>query len=145
MLKKKDRILSTGDKFSLTTFSSILYQTTTIISGFILPKLILLKFGTSVNGLVVSITQFLGLISFLDMGVGQVVQSNLYAPLAKKDYEKVSDVLTSGKNFFKNLARIFVVYTILLAAGYPIIVQTGFGFRYTATLVGIISINSFAQ
>ena len=145
MLKKKDRILSTGDKLSLTTFSSILYQTTTIISGFILPKLILLKFGTSVNGLVVSITQFLGLISFLDMGVGQVVQSNLYAPLAKKNYEKVSDVLTSGKKFFKNLARIFVVYTILLAVGYPIIVQSGFGFRYTATLVVIISINSFAQ
>ena len=48
------------------TISSLVFQVTTIICGFILPRLILNAFGSEVNGLVNSITQFLGVISFLE-------------------------------------------------------------------------------
>lgn len=42
-------------------------------------------FGSELNGLVTSITQFLGFITLLEAGVGNVVQSSLYRPLAQKD------------------------------------------------------------
>ena len=69
------------------TISSLIFQLTTIICGFILPRLILTAFGSEVNGLVNSIIQFLGIISFLELGVGAVVQSTLYKPLAEKNYK----------------------------------------------------------
>lgn len=127
------------------TSSSLIFQVTTIICGFILPRLILKSFGSEVNGLVNSISQFLAIISFLELGVGAVTQSSLYKPLAEKDNDQISRVLVSGQKFFSKLAKILLVYVIILMGIYPVIAQQKFGFVYTATMIGVISISSFAQ
>ena len=72
---------SRGKKLALNTITSLVLQVVSVICGFILPRLILESFGSDVNGLVNSITQFLGVITLLDLGVGAVVQSALYKPL----------------------------------------------------------------
>ena len=87
------------------TASSLLSQLTALICGFILPRFFLLHFGSEVNGLVNSITQFLGVISFLELGVGAVVQSSLYKPLADKDNQKISCVVVSANRFFSAFGR----------------------------------------
>lgn len=142
---KSNKDLTKAQKLTFTTFSSFAFQLVTIISGFILPILRLKYYGSEINGLVVSITQFLGLISFLDLGVGQVVQANLYGPLAKNDYEKTSDILASAKKFFRMLAKILLIYSVTLAVFYPFIGSTNFDYWYIFSLVLILSIDSFSQ
>lgn len=127
------------------TVSSLVFQITTIICGFILPRLILNAFGSEVNGLVNSITQFLGAISFLELGVGSVVQSALYKPLAERDQNNVSKIIASANKFFTRLAQVLFVYVIVLAVLYPQFAGQNFGFTYTAILIVAISISSFAQ
>lgn len=127
------------------TISSLVFQVTTIICGFILPRLILNAFGSEVNGLVNSITQFLGVISFLELGVGAVVQSALYKPLAEKNQEDVSKIISSANKFFTRLGQILLIYVIALVIFYPQFAGKNFGFIYTATLIVTISISSFAQ
>ena len=61
----------------LNTVTSLLLHVVTVICGFILPRLILTRFGSNINWLVQSITQFLVVISFLELGVGQIIQSAL--------------------------------------------------------------------
>ena len=123
----------------------LIYQVTTIICGFILPRLILGHFGTEVNGLVNSITQFLAIISFLELGVGAVVQSSLYKPLADKDNITVSKVITSADKFFQRLGYILAIYVVVMLFYYPYLVKQSFNFMFTATLIVAISIRSFAQ
>ena len=123
----------------------LIYQATTIICGFILPRLILGHFGTEVNGLVNSITQFLGIIAFLELGVGAVVQSSLYKPLADNDNINVSKVIASADTFFRKLGYILAIYVIVMLFYYPYLVKQSFGFMFTATLILAISIRSFAQ
>ena len=127
------------------TISSFIFQITTIICGFILPRLILKSFGSEVNGLVNSITQFLNVIAFLELGVGAVVQSSLYKPLAEKDNDTISKVMVSAGKFFRQLARILFFYVIVLGAGYHFIANQQFGWLYTAGLIGAMSISAFAQ
>ncbi len=127
------------------TASSILLQITTVICGFILPRLILGTFGSEVNGLVNSISQFLSVITFLELGVGAVVQSALYKPLADNDTKQISEIVKSATKFFRRLACILLIYIIILAAVYPAVSGRGFGFLYTASLIVIISISLFAQ
>ena len=127
------------------TVSSLIFQLTTIICGFILPRLILNAFGSEVNGLVNSITQFLGVISFLQLGVGAVVESALYKPLAEKNQEDVSKIIASANKFFTRLGQILLIYVIVLVIIYPQFAGKNFGFTYTATLIMVISISSFAQ
>lgn len=127
------------------SISPLIYQATTIICGFILPRLILGHFGTEVNGLVNSITQFLGIIAFLELGVGTVVQSSLYKPLADNDNVTVSKVITSADKFFRHLGYILAIYVIVMLFYYPYLVKQNFGFTFTATLIIAISVRSFAQ
>lgn len=132
-------------KLIYNTVSSLIFQVTTIVCGFILPRLILNAFGSNVNGLVNSITQFLGIISFLELGVGAVVQSALYKPLAENRQNDVSKIISSANKFFRRLAQILMVYVIALVVFYPMFAAKEYGFWYTATLIVAISISSFAQ
>ena len=127
------------------TAASLIAQITALICGFILPRLFLQHFGSEVNGLVNSITQFLSVISFLELGVGAVVESSLYKPLAEKDNQQISKVMVSANKFFRRLAQILFVYVLVLMVVYPLIANQNFGFLYTATLIAAISISSFAQ
>lgn len=132
-------------KLALNTITSLLLQATTVVCGFILPRLVLGTFGSDVNGLVNSITQFLGIISLLDLGVGAVVQSSLYKPLADNDISNISKIYVSANKFFKRLAMIFLAYVVVLMGIYPFVVNKNFGFLYIVTLIGAICISSFAQ
>ena len=87
---------SRGRKLAYNTVTSLLLQLTSVISGFIVPRLILGAYGSNANGLVNSITQFLGVITLLDLGVGSVVQSSLYKPLANKDNTTISKIFVFG-------------------------------------------------
>lgn len=132
-------------KLALNTITSVLFQLTTLVCGFILPRLILSTFGSEVNGLVSSINQFLSMISFLELGVGAVIVSSLYKPLAEKDDVQVSKVLKSGDKFFKKIAFILLIYVMILMVVYPFLAKTSHGWLYTALLIIAMSISSFAQ
>lgn len=132
-------------KLAKNTISSLIFQVTTIVCGFILPRLILLYYGSETNGLVNSITQFLSIISFLELGVGAVVQSSLYKPLSKNDSVEVSKIVKSANKFFRTLAKIMLVYVGGLILFFPFISNQSYNFAYTATLILAMSISSFAQ
>ena len=127
------------------TLSSLVFQITTIVCGFITPKLILGFYGSEVNGLISSISQFMFVISFLELGVGAVVQSALYKPLAQKDNDQISKIIVSATKFFRNLAKILLAYIIVLIFVYPYFVKNDFGLLYTVTLLLSMSISYFAQ
>lgn len=131
-------------KLLLNTSSSFIFQICTIICGLILPRLILNSFGSKINGLVNSITQFLSIITFLELGVGSVVQSSLYEPLANHNDDEISKIIKSAENFFLKLAIILLVYVVLLIIFYPYI-KRDFGHIFTAMLIIAISISLFAQ
>lgn len=136
---------SRGKKLALNTITSLGLQVVSVICGFILPRLILESFGSDVNGLVNSITQFLGVITLLDLGVGAVVQSALYKPLAENDTDTISKIYGSANKFFRRLAEILLVYVVLLMIFYPMLVNKSFGHMYTTLLIVAICISSFAQ
>ena len=115
-------------KLAANTVTSLLFQVCTIICGFILPRIILGSFGSSVNGMVNSISQFLGVIGFLELGVGSVIQSSLYKPLADKDDESISKIVVSGQKFFSRLATILLVYVCILMVTYPFFAKQEMGF-----------------
>lgn len=132
-------------KLLLNISSSLILQIVALICGFIVPKLIITSFGSDVNGLVSSITQFLAYITLLESGIGPVVTAALYKPIASKDKQTIQNILKSAEKFFRVIALIFLVYLVVLAFVYPMIVSEQFSFIYTMSLVVIISISTFAE
>ena len=134
-----------GIKLAKNAMASLLYQVTTIICGFVLPRWILGGYGSEVNGLVNSISQFLGIMAFLELGIGAVIMSSLYQPLAEKDSQGISQIVSSANKFFRRLAFILLIYIFILFFSYPYITNQSYDIIYTGTLIVVMSISSFAQ
>lgn len=135
-------------KNNSTTFNmacSLLQQAIVMISGFILPRIILKTFDSDVNGLVSSLNQFLSYVSLIEGGLTGVVSANLYKPLVENDIDLLNRILKTASQFYKKIALIFSLYAISVAFIYPIIVKTKFKYSYVATLSLILSINLFVQ
>lgn len=137
--------LSRKQKATLSSMMSLINQIVTMACGFILPRFFLQYYGSAVNGLVSSITQFLGFISLAELGVGAVVRASLYKPLADKDIDQISRIYLSSERFFRKLAMLLLVYVVVLIAVYPIITIDSFDYIYSASLILIISLSLFAQ
>lgn len=125
--------------------SSVILQIINIICGFLVPKLLIKTYGSNVNGLVVSITQFLSFIILLEAGFGPVIKSVLFKPIAKKDKAEICNILKESERAFKKIAYIFVFYIILLCFILPKKFSNEFDGIFTLSLIFIISISIFAE
>ena len=124
---------------------SLLQQAVTIICGFITPVLIIRTFGSEANGLLVSITQFLGYITLLESGFGPVVKSILYKYIAKRDKHTVQAILKSTESFFRKIAAIFIIYVIGLCFVYPKLINSQFHPLFTTSLLVIMAFSTLAE
>ena len=132
-------------KLKYTILASIIYQIIAIICGFILPRVILKMYSSEVNGLVNSITSFLNIITFLDLGVGTVVCSSLYSPLAKKDNVEISKIYKSASKYFKNIGKALMIYMFIIPFFFIFKPNYEFSFLYTITLVFSMGLSLFSQ
>lgn len=132
-------------QFKKNSITSLTYQVVVVISGLILPRYILKYFGSDVNGLISSMTQFLSIIVFLELGVGAVIRSALYKPLAQNNQKQVDGILATANKYFTNIARVLLIYVISLIFIFPYIVSSPFDFLGTAFLIFSMSISMFSQ
>ena len=133
------------NKLKINIISSIFLQTVTIISGFIIPKIILLNFGSNVNGLISSINQFLNYVTLLEGGIGSVIMAILYKPLRDSNAKRVSQIVNTTLYFFKKLSYVYITYVIFFSIVYPLFVNTGFNFWYSVLLIWVLALNLFFQ
>ncbi len=125
--------------------STFITQIVTILCGFIIPATIIRAYGSNVNGLVTSITQFLAYITLLESGIGPVVKAALYKPIANKNKQEIANILRSTEKFFRTIAYIFIAYIIVLCVAFPAMMQGQFSATFTLSLVIIISISTVAE
>ena len=68
------------DKFFYNATTSLIYQLITLISGVIIPRLMLETYGSEVNGLVSSISQFISYFALVEAGLAAASVFALYKP-----------------------------------------------------------------
>lgn len=129
----------------LNMISGLILQFFTLISGFILPKIILTCFGSEVNGLVSSLNQFLSYITLVEGGITGVIVANLYKPIVEQDNNKISSVLVTADRFYKKIGALFIAYSVILSIIYPLHFKTEFTFSYVCSLTLILSLTLLIQ
>ena len=117
----------------------------TLISGLILPRLILEAFGSEANGLVNSITQYLGFSVVLRAGVGNVTRAALYKPLADENMDQVSAIMAATRSYMYKIALCVVGYVLAIGVLYPFIAKGSFSWDYMFFMVLIIGTRQIAE
>jgi len=114
--------LSRTGRFVKNTLSTAVYQMTAMVMGFITPRLMILYYGSEVNGLIVSVTEFLTYFKMVEAGLAAAAYVALYEPLAKKDYPAISGVVSAARQFYNTSGWLFMGITLAFSIIYPIFV-----------------------
>ena len=132
-------------KIFLNITASIVELVVVTIASFIVPHYIIHAYGSSVNGLISSITQFLSYIALIESGIGAIGRASLYKPLAEKDINTLSGNAKALENFYRKVSYIFLVYVAVLAVFFPLLMNHDFRWPYTASLIIILAFSIFVQ
>lgn len=109
--------------FISNAFSSLLLQAVNIVVGFIVPYALIGTYGSGINGLVVSITQFVSYVQLVEAGISSAAVFQLYAPLARNDVAGTSRVVSAARIFYYKSGAVFTALMLVLACLYPVFVQ----------------------
>ena len=138
-------MIPNNKKLQVNTVLPLINMISLTLIGIIIPKLIIVNYGSEINGIIASITHFTSIMALLDMGVGAVVQSSFYKPLAENDTDSISKIYKSSSRFFLKITVALVAYTAAVSFAYPLIVKTSLSFHVMAMLVAAVSFNSYSK
>ncbi len=116
--------MSRTEKFFKNGLTSALHQVVVMIAGFIVPRIMLTCYGSEINGLVTSITQFISYFNLVEAGLASAATFALYKPLADGDQAKINGVVSASRRFYNISGGIFMALSISLALIYPLFVKT---------------------
>ena len=129
-------------KFFWNTVTTVLLQIAMFASGLIVPRVMLLAYGSEVNGLVSSISQFINYFNLLEAGLSSATTYALYKPLADHDTYEINRILSASRKFYLQVGGIFTALVVGLALLYPLYIQKqGFSNFEISLLVLVLGIN----
>lgn len=132
-------------KALLNISTSFLYQIVAIICGLITPRLILISFGSTYNGVINSATQFLGMINILTLGITGATRVALYKTLGLNDEFGTSRIMKATKLYMRKVGLCVIAYICILCVIYPYISHNDLSSYENAALIAIVGIGTFAQ
>ncbi|MBO5623815.1 MAG: polysaccharide biosynthesis C-terminal domain-containing protein [Butyrivibrio sp.] len=128
-------------KVFLNMASGLFLHAINIISGFVIPRLILLNYGSTINGVTNSISQFLSYVALVEMGIGNASIVKLYEPVAANDYASISRIISETRKKYLRASGAYSVIVLLLSILFPLIVRSQIEYQLSSTLFLILGIN----
>lgn len=125
--------------------TSAVYQLAVMLCGFVTSRLIVGAYGSSWNGVVASITKFLGLFSIAEVGINGATRVALYQALAKNDLRVTSAIINANDRYYRKISFVLIGYVLLLAATMPLLVNAEFPYFAVFAMVIILGVSKFAE
>ena len=110
--------------FARNVAASAVYQAVALIAGFVIPRVLLVHYGSEANGLVSSIGQFIACFNLVEAGLSGAGVLALYKPIADDDKEGISAILSATRRLYLQVGGIFCGLILALAVLYPLFKPT---------------------
>lgn len=128
-----------------TVISNLALQAVTALCGFVLPPMVVRAFGSEVNGMVSSITQFIAYLNIVEAGIGAASTAALYKPLAGGDTDGVSGILSATRLFYLRSGAAFTALVFVLSLAYPLMVGSQVDRITSGLMVLVLGITGAAE
>lgn len=116
--------MSRTNKFLINVFSLAVLQIISILSGFIIPRILINTYGSEINGFVISISQFISYFILVESGLSAAAVYSLYKPLASKDDVAVNGIISAVKKSYTKIALYFIVLVTIFSIAFPVFVKS---------------------
>lgn len=99
-------------------------QIVTIALSITIPRLVLVSYGSEVNGLLSSVSQALVYLALLEAGVGAATIQALYGPVSLDNREKISAIMAATDRFYKKTGLWYVICVAAFSIVFSLVVKT---------------------
>lgn len=93
----------------------IVYELFLVVAGILFPRLIILKYGSDVNGLTSTINHLVQILNLIQAGAVGASIFQMFKPVAEKDYKTVNNILYSSRIFFSKLGTVFLLLVVVVS------------------------------
>ena len=99
-------------------------QVIVMVFGIIVPRIVLVNYGSDINGLTSTVTQIFTYMALLEAGIGQASRNILFKYFAKKDKEGISRTASVAQSYYHRLTIVYGIAVIALSFLLPFIVKS---------------------
>ncbi len=92
--------------------------------GIIVPRMLIMNYGSEVNGLFSSVNNLFTYVALLEAGLGAATVQALYQPVASGNRDEISAILSATKQYYRKVSAYYLICVIALSVLYPVIVDT---------------------
>lgn len=114
---------------------SIIGQIVSLVLGIFIPRLVIVSYGSDINGLLSSIGQVMTYLALLEAGIGAATCQALYKPISKNDKEHINSILSATHIYYTRIGFVYLSLVIILAFVFPIVIHSSFSFWFVFALV----------
>lgn len=97
------------------SLATALTSIVSLLAGLIIPRQIILAFGSELNGISNSITQFISYFNLLEAGLAGSAIYALYKPFAQKDMDAVNGILSASKRYYDRISLLYLGGVLLFS------------------------------
>lgn len=109
--------------------------------GIVIPKLLIVGYGSEVNGLLSSVRQIFVYVALLEAGIGTAALQALYEPVAKEDRKRTSEIMAATDRYYRRTGILYGLSILIISFVYPLVVKSGLSFPIVA---GVILLQGFS-
>ncbi len=95
-----------------------------LILGIIIPRIVIVSFGSELSGFISTITQICTYFALLEAGIGNSAVNALYSPLEKNDHNRANMVVRQARGYYRRATIIYIVVVISFAFIYPFLMPS---------------------
>lgn len=92
--------------------------------GIIIPRLIMIGYGSETNGLLNTVTQIYTYVALLEAGVGTATIQALYGPIARDNKKSICEILSETKRYYNKISLCYGICVCILSILSPFIIKT---------------------
>ena len=92
--------------------------------GIIVPRLILVGYGSETNGLLNTVNQIYNYIALLEAGIGTATIQALYKPITENNKSEISGILVATRNYYRRITKFYFLCVIGLSLAAPFVISS---------------------
>ena len=99
-----------------------------LVLNIFVSKVVLISYGSEVNGLLASVNQIYTYIALLEAGIGTATITSLYGPFAKKDNAEINRICSASVAYYRVVLKWYVLCVIAVSFLWPFVLESSIGY-----------------
>ncbi len=115
--------MSNTKRVAFNLLCSLGAQLIIIVLGLVVPRITMLGYGSEINGLLNSVTQFVAYLTLFETGIQAVAIQSLYNPIKMGAKDDINQILSAVHITYKKTGIFYMVTLVIMSAIYPLIAK----------------------